>query len=1663
MFKSIIAICVVCLTMSALIVGSTYAKAHTDTPFNVPDAAINSATSVRRERVIRRKERRKAARLIDKLVRQHVRHIQRVEKITSVPQGARPESKKKAMFHPTQPLTLNFIARSIELILPSKYVRSGPQSIIVGDTSVGDGVSLSTLKKLLVANYDADTYGREVIENMIHLVGVEPNLGRARKARSQGIKVLASTLEETKRVLNVLDMAFCNPPYDKDDATGGRLETEHLMMTLQFLKDNGLFVLIIKRSILQHVAQIIATYGKNIAISNYAPEEEADFDQIVVWFHKKKIKMVEAEGTDEVALEQMVRFARREIEREDIEDIFTPYTLGAIDPNHKVLLFSRDAAINPRTGKETEPFAFTKQISMRYADTVASAYSDDGIIGRNRVEQDAEAFRRGRTQEHRGIREDQLAMILGAGVGEYLPALYRDPRSGDIFHGILRVTSQDGERVVSEDEKLGIAKIRRVQELVSMVFNADAQEFIPLAHEPSTPVSINQREFLTDSWNARVVQELVKGSLRRTFEPPSLEHLLAAKAPNPKRLLSSNFKMRLMYNQHVSAMNAAELLTQGRPAFINAEQGSGKSKTYMGAMELANKSSILMVLPEQLTAVLARELAETLSRVTVISLDTITLNSLRMKRDTPLPHEWEDIIRKSYPDDEWGGKRYGVKMRWDDDDKGVLQVDFTDAIDGPDLKAFEAFSANHLGKPRVTGINGVYRLEHDYNPVSQETVREILKLLPEGSAGFVEHTESMRFTVPSGAPRVLLNKVAKSIAGSKAQSITFTQFWVGRSRPVSRDPVVYQLEAARKAASEYYTSPENPVYVLAPFTMLTHNHTKVSSLQTWRAIEQRTTERNQTLSGEEMSTSQLIPSMVNTETSRPMSVVSEMSTPRQILGLKEMTKAYRAKLRSRTALACPECLEMLREKKKGIPLLTRPGAKGHPMLTGSMASGNLIQGNGIAPFSADYSTFLEKVAITRAANRCDACDAPLGASYWQKVERSKGRAVVRHNDKLAAIEYLTSNKMKDVFDCVIFDEAHKVKGMDSARGIAAGKLFDSCKSVLMGTATFNNGFAESMFRPFRIIPTFREEYDIDEAARFQDDYGFSEFIRETSTENDVNSATSNRKTASQREKKMPGIKGEFLKWLLPYTVSMKLHDVKEMCNLDEFLIAIDPEDELLELYQKLMKQLADICDTAEFMDDNTTVARAVSDMRNLGITLLNAPYRGIDKCYPRVGVEEEYGGAENLPDPDSLNAEEYETLYYPRVHIAPSFLDRLTKKEKRLLDLFDDALIEDPESKFLSFLWYTGELNYVDTDDEHNLISRLVRLGGAEVGMNYLGDNVPTANRTAHIEDMVANDTQAVFVNSKRVAEGVTLNMMNHIVFFETPVEPSIKSQAARRSYRLNQNKDIKVYVMYYSNTVQELEMSLLQNKEGVDRIVSGEMPAVDEMNRDIVNPDDALLMMVRQQVINGKAELPEHLRAKQNEDTSLLLTQRSHFIGDEEYVHRMRGVSLEDWVAVEYAHLRNYMEEPYQHMSWLGYTPPMSILELPPVESPVVIDTIIDAIATDEATVSVEQEDLFEPVLGTLVLPKPEKLTSSSRVDTWFDTFNGVEQIAPVEDEDPVIEIKDAAEAVTDAWANAFFGGDTEAMATTPAKPKRRKRRSKEEQIAMDIKILEQWKSLVP
>ena len=60
---------------------------------------------------------------------------------------------------------------------------------------------------------------------------------------------------------------------------------------------------------------------------------------------------------------------------------------------------------------------------------------------------------------------------------------------------------------------------------------------------------------------------------------------------------------------------------------------------------------------------------------------------------------------------------------------------------------------------------------------------------------------------------------------------------------------------------------------------------------------------------------------------------------------------------------------------------------------------------------------------------------------------------------------------------------------------------------------------------------------------------------------------------------------------------------------------------------------------------------------------------------------------------------------------------------------------------------------------------------------------------------------------------GLDLLDFTTIIYYQIGYNLFTLRQSSRRSWRLSQDKDVKVYFMYYRNTVQELALSLMATK----------------------------------------------------------------------------------------------------------------------------------------------------------------------------------------------------------------------------------------------------------
>ena len=122
-------------------------------------------------------------------------------------------------------------------------------------------------------------------------------------------------------------------------------------------------------------------------------------------------------------------------------------------------------------------------------------------------------------------------------------------------------------------------------------------------------------------------------------------------------------------------------------------------------------------------------------------------------------------------------------------------------------------------------------------------------------------------------------------------------------------------------------------------------------------------------------------------------------------------------------------------------------------------------------------------------------------------------------------------------------------------------------------------------------------------------------------------------------------------------------------------------------------------------------------------------------------------------------------------------------------------------------IYYT----YVNkTDVGKKLCDALIERGA---NAKILDSSIKSFDRITTIKEYLKNDINVLICNPDLVKTGLNLTQFNNIIFYETNYNLFTLRQASRRSYRLNQTKNVNVYYMYYKDTVQEQTISIMANK----------------------------------------------------------------------------------------------------------------------------------------------------------------------------------------------------------------------------------------------------------
>ena len=449
----------------------------------------------------------------------------------------------------------------------------------------------------------------------------------------------------------------------------------------------------------------------------------------------------------------------------------------------------------------------------------------------------------------------------------------------------------------------------------------------------------------------------------------------------------------------------------------------------------------------------------------------------------------------------------------------------------------------------------------------------------------------------------------------------------------------------------------------------------------------------------------------------------------------------------------------------------------------------------------------EKVKIaetieSRGGKSCRPFHSPLWQSDENKIRR------------MAPIEFI-GRYMPGWFDYAICDEIHQLAG-DTAQGNALGTL-SGCTNRIVGlTGTLLGGYADDLFNTlFRLEAAKMKEHGYEWGttgrSSFTQDFGVLETITKVEPANNACSKAKSTSTVRRKPGASPLLFGEFLMQLCAFVF---LEDISgELPPYEETYLSVPMDPRMREAYRELED---DIRKALKAHRGNRSV---LSIMLNTLLVYPDHPY-GFGTLY---GTE--------------FDAERKRKVRF--VIAEPSELaeDQIYSKEHRLIEEIRKELAEGRRCQV--FAVYTHK---------HDVTARLERILRQEgIRTAVLRASVDTSKREAWYARQVKDGVQVVICHPKLVETGLDLLDFPTIIFYESGYSLHTLRQASRRSWRIGQQRPVRVKFLCYEATMQTSCLRLMGKKLLVALTMEGKFAG--EGLQSIDEDDDMLSAMARELV----------------------------------------------------------------------------------------------------------------------------------------------------------------------------------------------------------------------
>lgn len=395
--------------------------------------------------------------------------------------------------------------------------------------------------------------------------------------------------------------------------------------------------------------------------------------------------------------------------------------------------------------------------------------------------------------------------------------------------------------------------------------------------------------------------------------------------------------------------------------------------------------------------------------------------------------------------------------------------------------------------------------------------------------------------------------------------------------------------------------------------------------------------------------------------------------------------------------------------------------------------------------------------------------------------------------------------LKNFFDLAIFDEVQDYKSGGSAQGGSMHDLIKASKKQICLTGTIAGGYASDLFYTLYRLDSARMKekgyvYGSAGEKMFVEKYGTIETIYDVEDKGEYHMMSRGKVITPVRC--LPGISVLiFTEFLLDTALFLDISDLSRFLpHFYENVIMVPLEEEIQREYQRVRERIK--C----YMREEEKGKLLLGSFLQFSLSYTDMPYKRPTILSPANGDE--------VVEPADL-----------------SYLiedGKLLQKEKALIELIDKEKMQN-RNCFI-YCEFTG-------DGEETISYRLKHVLEKNCGFSMnevtvLESASPAAvKREEWMHRKASQGTKVFITNAKCVSTGLDFAFTYHgkaynyptIIFYQTGYDMIKTWQASRRSYRLNQTVECRVFYLVSEYTIQPDVVELIATKEVATSAIQGQ------------------------------------------------------------------------------------------------------------------------------------------------------------------------------------------------------------------------------------------------